>query len=247
MNCSVGNLEISPQSSDLGTFFTVANCDNPVKEVNLYQEAKGGVSGGTTETMFSRAELPKKMSNPFLLNPKGSVSEKQRILSKDGIRIQKIKELGLWSGVGIMALINTRTVRRSIALMKENGKPYGNDFVFREFGAYKKKWVAKVVSLLLLGFAASLKSPFKPLLRKVMKKPGEGPSKEARETGWFRSNFVATMEDGSTKVCRISSSGDPGYKCTSMMVSESALCLARNDNLPGGKNFGGIKKKRNVS
>ena len=226
--------------SDLGTFFTVSHCKKPVREVNLYQQAKGGISGGTTETMFSRGELPKEMSDPFLLNPKGSVSEKQRKLSKDGIKIEKVKELGLWSGIGLMALVNTRTVRRSVALMEENGKSYGKDFIFREFGAYKKQWVARVVSSLLVGLALTIKSPFKGLLRKVMKKPGEGPSKEERESGWFRSNFVATMEDGSTKVCRISSSGDPGYKCTSMMVSESALCLARSKNLPGGEKFGGI-------
>ena len=40
----------------------------------------------------------------------------------------------------------------------------------------------------------------------------------------------------------MSSSGDPGYKMTSRMACESALCLALVDPsvLPGGKDFGGF-------
>ena len=40
----------------------------------------------------------------------------------------------------------------------------------------------------------------------------------------------------------MSSSGDPGYKMTSRMACESALCLAVENpaDLPGGEGFGGL-------
>jgi short subunit dehydrogenase-like uncharacterized protein len=40
----------------------------------------------------------------------------------------------------------------------------------------------------------------------------------------------------------MSSSGDPGYKMTSRMACESALCLAIENpkDLPGGSEFGGL-------
>ena len=64
--------------SDLGTFFTVSQFNKPVTRVDVYQEAQGGVSGGTTETIFSMGGLTKKMRDPFILNPKETVSEEQR-------------------------------------------------------------------------------------------------------------------------------------------------------------------------
>ena len=33
---------------------------------------------------------------------------------------------------------------------------------------------------------------------------------------------------------------DPGYKSTSKLVCESALALARSDDLPGGNEYGGV-------
>ena len=35
-------------------------------------------------------------------------------------------------------------------------------------------------------------------------------------------------------------SGDPGYKSTAKLVCESAMALARSDNLPGGPEYGGV-------
>jgi short subunit dehydrogenase-like uncharacterized protein len=35
-------------------------------------------------------------------------------------------------------------------------------------------------------------------------------------------------------------SGDPGYKSTAKMVCESAIALARSDDLPGGSEYGGV-------
>ena len=226
--------------SDIGTYFAVSQFDKPVSRVDVYQEAVGSASGGTTETMFTIGNVPKKMRDPFVLNPQNSVSDIQRKLSKDGFKIQKIEQLDGWSGAGLMAIANTRVVRRSAALMQQNKKPYGKDFTFGEHGLFKTKKLAKITSYGLLLAVMIIASPLRHIVRPFLLKPGEGPSKEARDKGWFRSTFIAQAEDGEQKTCSIYGSGDPGYKSTSKLVCESALVLAKSDNLPGGDQYGGV-------
>ncbi len=226
--------------SDIGTYFAVSQFDKPVSRVDVYQEAVGSASGGTTETMFTIGNVPKKMREPFVLNPQNSVSDIQRKLSKDGFKIQKIEQLDGWSGAGLMAIANTRVVRRSAALMEQNKKPYGKDFTFGEHGLFKTKKLAKITSYGLLFAVMIIASPLRHIVRPFLLKPGEGPSKEARDKGWFRSTFIAQAEDGEQKTCSIYGSGDPGYKSTSKLVCESALVLAKSDNLPGGDQYGGV-------
>ena len=226
--------------SDIGTYFAVSQFDKPVSRVDVYQEAVGSASGGTTETMFTIGNVPKKMRDPFVLNPQNSVSDIQRKLSKDGFKIQKIEQLDGWSGAGLMAIANTRVVRRSAALMQQNKKPYGKDFTFGEHGLFKTKKLAKITSYGLLLVVMIIASPLRHIVRPFLLKPGEGPSKEARDKGWFRSTFIAQAEDGEQKTCSIYGSGDPGYKSTSKLVCESALVLAKSDNLPGGDQYGGV-------
>ena len=48
--------------------------------------------------------------------------------------MKKVDGLEGWSGVGVMAMANTRVVRRSAALMEQNQKPYGKNFTFGEHG-----------------------------------------------------------------------------------------------------------------
>ncbi len=71
-----------------------------------------------------------------------------------------------------------------------------------------------------------------PATRKLLLKlrdPGEGPTPEQREHGWFKARLVG--EGGGTRVVTEVSGGDPGYGETSKMLAESALCLA-HDELP---------------
>lgn len=226
--------------SDIGAYYTVSRLGKPVKRIDLYQAAKGEVSGGTTETMFTRAELSKEMEYPFLLNPRGTVSQTQEKASGDDFSVNKVKEIDLYSGKGLMAQINTRVVRRSAALMQLGGKAYGKDFVFKEFGGYKSFFTAALASFFLVTVTALVKSPLRHWLRPLLRQPGDGPTKEARDNGWFKSIFVAETEDGEKKVARLSGGGDPGYSGTSKFVSEAALALLHSKGLPGGENFGGV-------
>jgi len=226
--------------SDIGAYFTVSQFDKPVSRVDVYQEALGGASGGTTETMFTMDGLNKDMRDPFVLNPEETVSAEQRENSKDGFSVKQVEGIDGWTGMGLMAVANTRVVRRSAALMEQNQKPYGNNFTFGEHGLFSTKRMARLASYGLLMAFLVISTPIKHLVRPFLPKPGEGPSQEQQDNGWFRSTFVAESEDGERKICTMYGSGDPGYKSTAKLVCESALALARSDDLPGGNEYGGV-------
>ena len=85
-----------------------------------------------------------------------------------------------------------------------------------------------------------ISTPLKWLIRRFLPQPGEGPSLEVQNNGWFKGVFIAEAEDGEKQVSTIYGDGDPGYKSTSKMLCESALTIALSDNLPGGEDFGGF-------
>ena len=220
--------------SDMGVFYSVQQMGKPVRKVTVYHSGQGGVSGGTTETMFTIGPLPKEKRDPFLLNPENSVSEKQRKLSKDGFEIKKIENTDSYSGIGLMSFANTRVVRRSSALYDADQKNYGSDFIFRELGSYPSKRSARLASFgLILAFLV-ISTPLRHIVRRFLPKPGEGPDKVTRENGWFRGLFKVEAEDGEVKYFQIYGDGDPGYKATAQMVCESAITLAISDNLNSG-------------
>ena len=226
--------------SDLGTLFAINKMNKAVKKVEVFHSAFGGASGGTIESIFTMGRLPKEMRDPFLLNPKGSVSERQRESGKDSIKIKWIDEAKKWSGLGLFAVANTRVVRRSAALMEMSQKPYGANFTFKEHGAYSSKSAARLATFGLIAAFLIISTPLKHLVRRFLPKPGEGPSTEIQEKGWFKGVFIAEAEDGEKQVSTIYGDGDPGYKSTSKMVCESALTIALCNDLPGGENFGGF-------
>ena len=226
--------------SDLGAFFTISQFNKPVSRVDVYHEAQGGASGGTTETIFTMDGLSKEMRDPFVLNPQETVSEEQRQKSKDGFVVEQVEGIEGWSGIGMMAVANTRVVRRSAALMEQNQKSYGNNFTFGEHGLFSTKRMALLASYgSILAFLV-IGTPLKYLVRPFLLKPGQGPSQETQDKGWFRATFVAHSEDNERKICSMYGSGDPGYKSTAKMVCESAIALARSDDLPGGSEYGGV-------
>jgi len=124
--------------------------------------------------------------------------------------------------------------------MEQNQNPYGKNFIFGEHGLFKTKKLARITSYGLLIALMIITSPLRHLVRPFLPKPGDGPSEEMRNKGWFRSTFIAEAEDGEQKICSVYGSGDPGYKSTSKLVCESALALARSDNLPRGDRYGGV-------
>jgi len=229
--------------SDLGTFFAAKSLGKPIKRIESFHSYEGGASGGTLETMFSMGELDlgDDLTNPFLLNPEDSFSNEQKQLSGDRVGISKKPEIKAWSGPFIMATANTRVVRRSEALLALRQESYGSNFTYQEH-AYHKSWLSAVSSLLLTGLSVLvLLSPLKRLVKPFLPKPGEGPSEAVQENGWFDCKFIAESEDGTKSVFNMYGKGDPGYKVTSKLVSECALCLIEDiEELPGGRGYGGV-------
>ena len=229
--------------SDLGAFFSAQAIGKPIKRIESFHSYEGGASGGTLETMFSMGELDlgDDLTNPFLLNPEDSYSDEQMQLSSDRVGIAKKSEINAWSGPFIMATANTRVVRRTEALLALRQESYGPDFTYQEH-AFHKSWWSAAKSLVLTGLSVLiLLSPLKRLVKPFLPKPGEGPSETVQENGWFDCKFIVEADDGTKSVFNMNGKGDPGYKVTSKLVSECALCLIEDqDTLPGGGEYGGI-------
>ena len=65
--------------------------------------------------------------------------------------------------------------------------------------------------------------------------PGEGPSKEERETGFYDAAFIGIAADGRKVVVSVKGDKDPGYGSTSKMIAETAICLVKEAaDVPGG-------------
>ena len=229
--------------SDLGSFFGIRKLGAPVKRVESFHSFKGGASGGTLETIFSMGDLDLKdeLTDPFLLNPPDSYSEEMHTESRDTFEIAEKPEINGWGGPFVMAGANTRVVRRSAALLSQRQEPYGPNFTYQEFAFNASRGQAIRSALGLGAMALLVMTPLRKLVRPLLKQPGQGPTEAERDKGWFDCKFIVETESGEKLVFAMHGEGDPGYKVTSKLVSECALCLVENaDDLPGGDGYGGV-------
>jgi short subunit dehydrogenase-like uncharacterized protein len=175
------------------------------------------------------------MADPFALTP-GFTGPAQPA----GDKAVHDEAAGAWAAPFVMATINTKNVHRTNFL---RGHAYGADFVYDEMmlmgdgekGRKRAKGLAfgSSVTDVLLGFG-----PTRALIRQfALPKPGQGPTKEQRETGMYDVLFVGELKDGRTLRASVKGDKDPGYASTSRMIAESAMCLVRDvgrDETPGG-------------
>ncbi|MDP3739042.1 MAG: saccharopine dehydrogenase NADP-binding domain-containing protein [Hyphomonadaceae bacterium] len=207
------------------------------------RKMKGGFSGGTVASLMATLESSKRdpsilktLANPFALTP-GFTGPPQPA----GDAALNDEAAGAWATPFIMATINTKNVHRTNFLL---GKPFGTDFVYDEMlltgegaaGEKRAKGAATAgkVQTALLGFA-----PTRALIRQfALPKPGQGPTKEQRETGFYDVLFVGETKDGRRLRAGVKGDKDPGYASTSKMIGESALCLARD--VGRGETAGGV-------
>ena len=200
---------------------------------------RGGVSGGTLASgmgqwaeMRSSAERRGQAEDPYALSPdraaEPDLGDERDLdwLSYDG-------DLRMWVGPFLMAGINTRVVRRSNALQ---GWAYGRRFRYREVTGFGAGPAAPVlgaaVSTALKAVAAGLAfGPSRTLLGQLLPAPGEGPSENTRRKGHFRIEIHTHTSGGARYLSKIEARGDPGYAATSVMLGQSALCLALDRDL----------------
>ena len=194
---------------------------------------KGGVSGGTVDSLRgqvemvkARPELRKLVEDPYSLSPDRS-AEPLLHERPDRAGVSKAED-GTWTGPFVMAQYNTRVVRRSNALL---GYSYGRELRYQEQMGFGRAPLGPVLAgaaatFLPLAEPAFGFGPTRALLDRVLPKPGQGPSVEARENGWFRSEVRTTTTTGARYVAVVGGKGDPGYALTAVMMGQSALSLA---------------------
>ena len=230
--------------SDMGVFFLQQSAKEKYGQYCQHiklrvKAAKGGPSGGTIASLNNVLEEAQQdpsvfqiLENPYSLNPKGEQSGND-LPDLDSAAFDK--DFNAWIGPFIMAAINTKVVRRSHALA---GYPYGKDFMYDEAtlcgpglsGRIKAQVLASAISVMSGGSPNSL---LKKTADFFLPKPGEGPSKIQRETGFYNLALFGKMKNGLSIKGKVKGDRDPGYGSTSKMLGESAVCLAKDrDTLP---------------
>jgi len=175
----------------------------------------GGTAASLKATMAAAArdpEVVKLLLDPFSLAPGFQGADQP-----SGNMIDYEADLDSWVAPFIMAAINTRNVHRTNFLL---GHPYGEDFVYDEMVLTGPGDSGEAAAKAIAG-DNSLASEDGP-------KPGEGPSKEEREAGFYDVLFVAEGSDGQRVMAGVTGDKDPGYGSTSKMLAESAICLVRD-------------------
>ncbi|MEM1029628.1 MAG: saccharopine dehydrogenase NADP-binding domain-containing protein [Myxococcota bacterium] len=205
---------------------------------NYVGRSKGTVSGGTVASMLTIAELAsdprvrRVLGHPYGLNPEG---ERQGPDGSDAVGLGIDRDVGCFTAPFVMAAINTRIVRRTNALLDYR---YGRAFRFEEKMMLPLSAPGfAMASAFTVGMAGLLAGmaipPVRSLLRdRVLPAPGEGPTAQQRDEGYFNHHLFGTVDtpDGGTRTLRgeVVGVNDPGYGETSKMLAESALCLARD-------------------
>ncbi len=201
---------------------------------------KGGISGGTFDSLrgiidAGRADpaLRRRLADPYLFSPDRD-AEPDLGRQSDAFLTERLDD-GSWVAPFVMSSFNSRVVRRSNALQ---GHRYGRELRYREVVRTGTSPLAAVtaagVALGTGALAAGLANRFsRPVLDRILPSPGEGPSEKVRREGHFRLEIRGVSTTGARYTAVVAASGDPGYQATSVMLSESALCLAVDD-LPEG-------------
>jgi len=190
------------------------------------RKMKGTFSGGTAASLKATVAAAqgdpgvlKLLRDPFALTP-GFEGPRQ----PSGAKPMLDEALGLWVAPFVMAAINTRNVHRSNFLLQH---AYGPDFVYDEMlvtGAGDKG------EALANAVAAD-----KSLGAEGGPQPGEGPSREEREAGFYDVLFLGEDAAGHTLRVGVTGDRDPGYGSTSKMITEAAVCLLQDAlETPGG-------------
>lgn len=209
---------------ELGVYFTQAlarrRFGHPVVRVKgRVRTIRGGLSGGTAASGRATREAAQKdpaiiklLLDPFALTPGFKGPDQPR-----GDKPEQDNDLGAQVAPFMMAIINTKNVHRSNMLQRH---AYGADFVYDEMAI-----VAPGGSAADFDLPDAASGP----------KPGEGPTKDERENGFYDLLFVGIDKSGAQVRAAVHGQKDPGYGSTSMILAETAICLLQQgDDVPGG-------------
>ena len=213
---------------DLGVLFlqdeAVRRHGKPAPRVKgRVRKMAGGASGGTiaslTETLKAVAKKPSLallLKSSFALTP-GFEGPSQ----PTGLIPEYDSATGTWTAPFIMAPINTKNVHRTNYLL---GHQWGADLVYDEMVMTTIGDAGKAMAE-----AMAKANPFGD----SKLQPGEGPSKEERENGYYDILFIGEYPDGTTIRASVEGDRDPGYGSTSKMLAETGMALIENKGAGG--------------
>jgi short subunit dehydrogenase-like uncharacterized protein len=236
--------------SDLGVFFLQAQAKTLLgrycHRVKMRVcRMKGEFSGGTVASLMNVVkeaskdpQLRKELTNPYsICPPDHNFSARQQTVSSP----RRDRDFKCWIAPFVMAAVNSRVVHRSNAL---SGAVYGNQFLYDEammMGTGLAGFArASTLSAAMAGFmtAAAIPPSRWALERFIMPKPGDGPSEQAQQAGFFDIRFFGETEDGKSIFTKVTGDRDPGYGSTAKMLGQAAICLARD--IPQTEKSGGF-------
>jgi short subunit dehydrogenase-like uncharacterized protein len=208
---------------DLGAMYTVEHLPGDVP-ITVRGVVRAGAlpSGGTFETALtgmSRVPQVRAAAAARRRVEKRPVGRSSRAVAG---KPHRDSVLGYW--LLPLPTIDPAIVARSGAALPS----YGPEFRYSHYAGTKSLpyAVGGAVAMAGLGMASQVKLARDFLMRKYP--AGDGPDPARRDRSWFTVDFVG--EGGGERVHTRVSGGDPGYTETAMMLAESALCLAFDDN-----------------
>ena len=230
--------------SDLGVWFlqqqAIERFGEPCTSISMgVKGAKGGASGGTIASMMNMMDevaadpsLRQVLADPYALAAEGD----RKGPDQPNVTLPEYDDgHQSWVAPFVMAATNTRVVFRTHSLL---GHPWGDDFTYGEsmlmgdgIGGRTKALAMSGGMGGFMGIAAF--GPSRKLLGKVLPEPGEGPSPEAQERGYYDLRFHGTTAGGDEIMVKVTGDRDPGYGSTAKILAEAATTLMHSDPTGG--------------
>jgi short subunit dehydrogenase-like uncharacterized protein len=208
-------------------------------ETNFVLRAySGGFSGGTVATMvelmqigWGDPQMRRMLDDPYSLSPDRSAEPE--LGPQPDLPVRRGADIapelkGLWMCGYLMALYNTRCVRRSNALLNW---AYGRRLRYTEtlsmgssFAAPMFAAMGNVGLISASRFGGGYLGLLPGVLERIMPPSDTGYHEGSR--GYYKVETYTTTTHGARYVARMTQRGDPGYAATAVLLGESAITLA---------------------
>ncbi|WP_445168949.1 saccharopine dehydrogenase family protein [Mycolicibacterium sp. Dal123E01] len=212
----------------------------------VLRDYSGGYAGGSVSTMVELMRLSSSdpvvrqmLDDPYSLSPdRAAEPDVGHLVDLPLLPGHEIApELaGLWTSGYVMALYNTRCVRRSNALMKWS---YGRSIRYTEtliMGSFPGAALAGAMFNAGIATASRYGGHYLRLLPTGLvdrMTPTSGTGNDMGSRGHYRVETYATTTTGRRYRATIAQPADPGYSATAVLAGESALALVLDrDRLP---------------
>jgi short subunit dehydrogenase-like uncharacterized protein len=221
--------------SDLGVLylndFAKKTFKSTLKAVEMQvRAAKGGVSGGTIASAVETVtqirndpSLAKVLQNPYAACP---ADQRAGVRQPSLFGAKRSQYNGDWLHQFIMAPVNTKIVHATNARLDY---PLGRDFIYTEWQVAPSPVKAYIREFSIAVMLLAMYFPWtrSVLTRFVLPQPGDGPTLQMQESGYFKLEFHGLTQEGHNVTCRVTGDADPGYGSTAKQISEVALGLIR--------------------